>query len=138
MDEVTSVQDRIRPMPGLISCAGVTGSGRITYHTYVTLLSGLSSFLVAFYFLQGSPSPCNLQNKLPLLRMPNSNIRSVAFHCRGNTMATHYQHGVTNKNTAHNKACTQMYAVCNVLYAVRPSTILYVCTNVLCVCVHEF
>ena len=57
-----------------------------------------SSLLVAFYFLQGSPSPCNLQNKLPLLRMPNSNIvRSVAFHCRGNTMATHYQHGITSK-----------------------------------------
>ena len=75
-----------------------------------------SSLLVAFYFLQGSPSPCNLQNKLLLLCMPNSNIiRSVAFHCRGNTVATHYQHGITNKNTAHNRACTEMYAVCNVL-----------------------
>ena len=28
-------------MPGLISCAGVTGSGCITYHAYATLLSGL-------------------------------------------------------------------------------------------------
>ena len=40
----------------------------------------LSSPLVAF---QGSPSLCNLQNKLPLLRMPTSNICSVVFHCRG-------------------------------------------------------
>ena len=36
-----SAQDRFRPMPGLISCAGVTGSGCITYHAYATLLSGL-------------------------------------------------------------------------------------------------
>ena len=28
-------------MPGLISCAGVTGSGCIAYHAYATLLSGL-------------------------------------------------------------------------------------------------
>ena len=41
MNEVTGAQDRFRPMPGLISCAGVTGSGCITYHVYVTLLSGL-------------------------------------------------------------------------------------------------
>ena len=32
-----SAQDRFRPMPGLISCAGVTGSGCITYHAYVQL-----------------------------------------------------------------------------------------------------
>ena len=82
-----SAQDRFRPMPGLISCAGVTGSGCITYHAYATLLSGLkrcllkhSSLLVAFYFLQGSPSSCNLQNKLPLLCMQNSNIvRSIVY-----------------------------------------------------------
>ena len=36
-----SAHDRFRPMPGLISSAGVTGSGHITYHAYVTLLSGL-------------------------------------------------------------------------------------------------
>ena len=65
----------------------------------------LSSHLVAFYFLQGSPSPCNLQNKLPPLRMPNSNIiRSVEFHCHGNTMAMHFQHGITSKNTVHNES----------------------------------
>ena len=29
-----SAQDRFRPMPGLISCAGVTGSGCIKYHAY--------------------------------------------------------------------------------------------------------
>ena len=63
-----SVQDRFRPMPGVISCAGVTRSGLITYHAYITLLSGLKmspetqqppgSVLLS----QGSPSPCNLQN----------------------------------------------------------------------------
>ena len=36
-----NAQDQFRPMPGLISCAGVTRSGRITYHAYITLLSGL-------------------------------------------------------------------------------------------------
>ena len=36
-----NAQDWFRPMPGLISCAGVTGSGHITYHAYATLLSGI-------------------------------------------------------------------------------------------------
>ena len=137
-----SAQDRFRPVPGLISCAGVTGSGCITYHVYATLLSGLK-MSPETQQPPGSPSPCNLQNKLPLLRMPNSNIvRSVVFHCRGNTTATHYQHGITSKNTAHNIACiyTNVCCVqCIVLQeVVRSSTVLCVCTNVLGVCIHEF
>ena len=39
-------------MPGLISCAGVTGSGCITYHAYATLLSGNSiAFFSGFHYL---------------------------------------------------------------------------------------
>ena len=134
-----------------ISCAGVTGSTRVgvlrimrTQHCCLALRCLLkhSSLLVAFYFLQGSPSPCNLQNKLPLLRMPNSNtVRSVVFHCRGNTMATHYQHGITSKNTAHNikhvHKCNRCM-LCAMQEAVRSSTVLCGCTNVLRVCIHEF
>ena len=61
-----------------------------------------SSLLVAFYFLHGSPSPCNLQNKLPLLRMLNSNIiRSVAFHC-------HVHVRIADKQQIET-TCTYMY-----------------------------
>ena len=149
-----SAQDQFRPVPGVISCAAVTGSGCITYHAYATLLSGLKMSPetqqppgIVFYFLQGSLSPCNLQNKLLLLYMPNSNtIHSVVFHCHGHTTATHYQHGITSKNTAHIIACTQIYTnvccvqcivlqlgSCEVIYY-----IMFVHKCILCVCIHEF
>ena len=39
--EVTQCADAFLPIPGVISCAGVTGSGRITCHAHATLMSGL-------------------------------------------------------------------------------------------------
>ena len=44
-----NAQDQFRPMPGLISSAGVTGSGRITYHVYLTLLSSLKMSCAQMY-----------------------------------------------------------------------------------------
>ena len=41
MNEVTQCAGPVSTNAGLISCAGVTGSGCITYHAYATLLSGL-------------------------------------------------------------------------------------------------
>ena len=39
------VQDAFRPIPGLISCAGVTGSVGITRHAHATQMAGLRSSL---------------------------------------------------------------------------------------------
>ena len=39
-----SAQDAFLPIPGFISCAGATGSGRITCHAHVTLMTGLKMF----------------------------------------------------------------------------------------------
>ena len=36
-----NAQDAFLPIPGVISCTGVTGSGRITCHGQATLMSGL-------------------------------------------------------------------------------------------------
>ena len=38
-----NMQDTFRPTPGLISCAGVTGSVGITHHTRATQMAGLRS-----------------------------------------------------------------------------------------------
>jgi len=38
-----NVQDAFRSIPGLISCAGVTGSVGITRHVYATQMAGLHS-----------------------------------------------------------------------------------------------
>ena len=40
-----NVQDTFQPIPGLISCAGVTGSVGITYHAHATQMAGLKLVL---------------------------------------------------------------------------------------------
>ena len=48
MLESPNVQDTFRPIPGLISCAGVTGSAGITHATQISRLSSsLSHTLIA-------------------------------------------------------------------------------------------
>ena len=43
VNQSPNVQDTFWPMPGLISCAGVTGSVGITRHAHATQMAGLSS-----------------------------------------------------------------------------------------------
>ena len=37
-----NAQDTFRPIPGLISCAGVTGSVGVTRHAHATQMAGLT------------------------------------------------------------------------------------------------
>ena len=44
--KMANVHDAFLPIPGIISCAGVTGSGCITCHAHVTLMSGFKNLHV--------------------------------------------------------------------------------------------
>ena len=91
----------------------------------------LSSLLVAFYFLQGSPLPCNLQNKLPLLHMPNSTFAASHF----TAMEIQWLCISNMESPARIQHACNRCMLC-AMYCLAGSC--DVCTNVLCVCIHEF
>ena len=44
VNQLPAAQDAFRPIPGLISCAGATGSVGVTCHAHATQMAGLKTY----------------------------------------------------------------------------------------------
>ena len=144
-----SAQDQFRPMPGLISCAGVTGSGCITYHVYATLLSGLKISpetqqppgSILYTFCRVAPHLATFRTNY---RCCACRIQTSSAASRFTTVETPWLHiinRITTKNTAHNVHKCNRCMLC-AMHCVAGSCEVIMCVHecivCVCVCIHEF
>ena len=75
------IQCTFLPIPGIISCTGVTGSGRITCHAHVTLMSG---HVYVYYYTRlcipgtgigPTASVCNSMSIFSCIAAPSLSLR---------------------------------------------------------------